>query len=68
MTGPFDDVDVLLPSRIHQARARTVAALIAEMSALIEALPTASSPRPFDVGMLLARPTEPEGDADHGNR
>lgn len=36
----FDDVEVLLPARVHQERERFVAALRAELAAIIAALPT----------------------------
>ena len=39
---PFDGVSVLLPSGIHQSRRRLAGQLTADLSALIEALSTAS--------------------------
>jgi hypothetical protein len=38
----FDGVEVLLPARVHQERERFVAALRAELAAIIAALPTAA--------------------------
>lgn len=39
----FDDIEVLLPARVHQERERFVAALRAELAAIIAALPTAGT-------------------------
>ena len=80
-SNPFDGVDVLLPARTHQARRRLAGELSAEMSALIEALPTVSpcpalvaegnvDPEQFKtwaISVIRALPTRRTGGTDHGN-
>lgn len=57
----LDDVEVLLPARVHQERERFVAALRAELAAIIAALPTAGTGQGAGPRTFPPRP-QPEGD------
>lgn len=73
----YRDVELLVPARFQQSRRRAVAALVAELSATIAALPTASTPHAVDdpddfkawaSRMIRNLPTRKTGDSDHGAR
>lgn len=74
----YRGVELLLPARVHQARKHAAAALVAELSATIAALPTASTvphagddPDLFKAWasrMICNLPTQTKGDSDYGTR
>ena len=73
----YRDVEMLIPVRFQQARRQATAALVAELSATIAALPTASTPHAADnpdqfkvwaSRMIHNLPTRKIGDSDHGSR
>jgi hypothetical protein len=62
----FDDVEVLLPARVHQDRERFVAALRAELAAIIAALPTTDTKEGQSAGRRTP-PTRSLRETDDGH-
>jgi hypothetical protein len=68
----FADVAFLLPARVHQDHARFVAALRAELAAIIAGLPTANrspnaDPRQDRGGVQPVLPPHPTEETDDGH-
>lgn len=73
----YRDVEMLIPARFQQARRQAIDAFVAELSATIAALPTASTPQAGDdpdqfkawaSQMIRNLPTRNIGDSRHGPR
>ena len=63
----FDDVEVLLPARVHQEHERFVAALRAELAAIIAALPTVAGTKKGQAGVRRTPPNRSLRETDDGS-